>query len=65
MNMLDVVGQLADMKTIDYRNTLAISTIIELLVEKGVISREEFARKAMELEGESMAEIIVKRRMKK
>lgn len=62
MNLLDIGGQLSDMKNVDYRNTLAISTLLELLIEKGIITREEFTRKAALLDGETMAEIIMKRR---
>jgi len=63
MNIVEVVGQLADLKTVDYRNTLAISVLIDLFIDKGLITRDEFVRKAAELEGETMAEIIMKRRI--
>ena len=63
MNIVEVVGQLADLKSVDYRNTLAISVLIDLLIDKGMITREEFVRKSAELEGETMAEIIMKRRI--
>lgn len=62
--MIELIGQIADMKTIDYRNTLAISTLVELLIEKGLFTREEFNHRSAELEGDTMAEIILKRRMK-
>ena len=51
------------MKQVDYRNTLAVSTLIDLLLAKGIITREEFARQAAELEDATMAEIIKARRM--
>lgn len=63
MNIVEVVGQLADLKTVDYRNTLAISVLIDLFIDKGLITRDEFVRKAAELEGETLAEIIMKRRI--
>ncbi|HWR42449.1 hypothetical protein [Sporomusa sp.] len=62
MNMLDIAGQLADLKDVDYKNTLAIATLIELLIEKGLFTRQEFAQKAQEMESASLAEIIIKRR---
>ena len=62
MNVVDIIGQLSDLKHIDYRNTLAISTILELLIDKGLITREEFAHKAAHLENETLAETIMKRR---
>ncbi len=65
MNLFTIVTQLGDMKNVDYRNTLAISTLIDLLIDKGILTRDEFARKAAELEADTMAEIITKRRMVK
>lgn len=62
MDMLDIVGQLADLKDVDYKNTLAIAVLIELLIDKGVFTRQEFTQKAQELESASLAEIIIKRR---
>lgn len=62
MNNLEIVGQIADLKDTDYKNTLALSVLIELLIEKGVFTRQEFARKARELEQASLAEIILSRR---
>jgi hypothetical protein len=50
MNKLDVLAQIGDMKEIEYRNTLAITSIIELLLEKGIVSREDISRKAEELD---------------
>lgn len=54
-------AQLADMKDVDYRNTLAIASLIELLTEKGVISRQELARKAQTLDALTEAEIALRR----
>ncbi|SDF27882.1 hypothetical protein [Sporomusa acidovorans] len=62
MDILDIAGQLADLKDVDYKNTLAIAVLIELFIEKGLFTRQEFARKAQELESASLAEIILKRR---
>jgi hypothetical protein len=42
------------MKEIDYRNTLAVASLIELLLEKGVLARDELAAKVRELD--SLAE---------
>lgn len=57
MTKLDIVGQIADMKEVDYRNTLAIASIIELLIDKGIISRNDIALKAMQLENITLDEI--------
>ena len=53
MTKLDIVGQIADMKEIEYKNTLAIASIIELLIDKGVISKNDIAKKALALENMS------------
>ena len=45
MNEIDVVSQLGDMKEIDYRNTLAIASLIELLIDKGILNRNEIAKR--------------------
>ena len=62
IDILDIAGQLADLKSIDSKNTLAIAVLIVLLVDKGLFTRQEFAQKAQELESASLAEIILKRR---
>lgn len=54
---IDVIGQLAELKEIDYRNTLAIATLIELLIDKGLFTRQEFTRKARQLDGATIAEV--------
>ncbi len=57
MTNLDIVGQIADLKEIDYKNTLAIASIIELLIDKGIINRNDIALKAMKLENMTLDEI--------
>ena len=46
MNELDIMSQISNLKSIDYKNTLAISTLIELLIEKGIFSKKEFSNMA-------------------
>lgn len=48
---IDLYGALADMKDVNYKNTLAITTLIDLLVSKGIITRAEVAHRARELDG--------------
>lgn len=57
MNDIDLVGQLGDLKEIDYRNTLAIATLIEILVEKGIITLQEFSRKSYYLDNMSLEQL--------
>lgn len=47
---VDMIAKLADLKDEHYRNTLALSTLIELLADKGLITREELEQKAAELD---------------
>lgn len=54
---IDIYAKIGDLKEIDYRNTLAIATLIELLVEKDIITRDEFARKAYALDNMSTDEL--------
>ena len=61
-NDINMMGQIADLKDTDYKNTLAITALIEILIEKGLFTREEFARQAQALDNLTMAEIISQRR---
>ena len=54
---IDIYAKIGDLKEIYYRNTLAIATLIELLVEKGIITRREFAQKSLVLDSMSIDEI--------
>ncbi|UOF91709.1 hypothetical protein LSG31_05530 [Fodinisporobacter ferrooxydans] len=49
---VDLFGQLANLKEVDYKNTLMITAIVEVLVEKGLITRKEVLKKAEELDQE-------------
>ena len=64
-NPVNVIGQIADLKDTDYKNTLAITTLLELLIEKNFFSREEFAHKATELENATVREISLQRQVRK
>ena len=50
MNKLEIMAQIGDIKEIEYRNTLALTSLIELLLEKNIISREDISKKAEELD---------------
>ncbi|MFZ5824193.1 MAG: hypothetical protein ACOY94_07695 [Bacillota bacterium] len=47
---INLYATLADMKDVDYKNTLAITALIDLLIEKGLITREEMAARAQRLD---------------
>ncbi len=57
MKDIDIISQLGDLKEIDYRNTLAIASLIEILIDKGVLNRKEIAKKARLLDDMTAAEI--------
>lgn len=63
-NAVNLIGQLADLKDTDYKNTLAITTLLELLIEKNVFTREEFSQKAVELENATLKDICLQRRVR-
>lgn len=47
---IDLYATLADMKDVDYKNTLAITALIDLLIDKGILTREEMAMRAQKLD---------------
>jgi hypothetical protein len=47
---VDVIAQLADLKEVDYKNTLVLTAMVELLVEKGLLTRQEVIQKARQLD---------------
>ncbi len=63
MNQITIIGQLADLKDTDYKNTLAISALIELLIDKGIFTREDFTHKSWDLEKATLREITAKHRL--
>ncbi|SFL45750.1 hypothetical protein [Pelosinus propionicus] len=63
LNSINVIGQIADLKDTDYKNTLAITVLIDLLIDKKIFTREEFARKARELDTATLSELVTNRRL--
>lgn len=61
MNDIDILAQIGDLKEIDYRNTLAIASLIEILAEKGVITIDDIAKKSQILDAMSIDEIKSKK----
>lgn len=52
-----MIGKLADLKDSQYRNTLLVTAVVELLIDKGVFTRKELIDKAMHMESSLMSEI--------
>ena len=42
---LNVIGKLADLKEEHYRNTLLVTSMMDLLIEKGILTRDEIEAK--------------------
>ena len=59
MQFLDLASQVSDMKHDHYRQLLAISTLIELLVEKGILTPEEISEKASQMETELDRQLLL------
>ncbi|TCP52551.1 hypothetical protein EV586_10932 [Tumebacillus sp. BK434] len=49
---VDLIAQLADLKEVDYKNTLVLTALVELLVEKGILDRKEVIHKARQLDAD-------------
>jgi hypothetical protein len=54
LEQIDIIGKLADLKDLHYQNTLAISSVIELLIDKGLLTAEEIRAKAAQLDEASI-----------
>lgn len=50
LQVVDVIGKLADLKDQHYRNTLLLSAIVELLIEKQYLTTFELDAKLKELD---------------
>ena len=61
---IHMIAQLADLKDTDYKNTLAITALIELLIDSGLFTREDFTRKIQMLERQTVSDILRQRREK-
>lgn len=54
-DQVQMIAQIADLKEAHYKNTLALSALIEILVEKGVLTPDDFHQKTAMLEKEDTA----------
>ena len=50
LSPVEIFGHIADLKQTDYKNTLAIAAIIEVLLEKDIITKEELLVKSRQLD---------------
>lgn len=56
---LDLASRMSDLKEDHYRQLLALSTLIELLVEKGVLTADEIREKASIMESELDRQLLL------
>ncbi|MFD2615297.1 hypothetical protein [Paenibacillus gansuensis] len=48
---VDMIGKLADLKTFQAHQSLLLHALIDLLNEKGIVTKEEIAARAEQLDG--------------
>lgn len=53
-DQVNLAAQIADLKDSQYTNTLALSALIEILIEKGVLSPDDFHLRTAQLEKEDL-----------
>lgn len=49
---VNLVAQLADLKEVDYKNMLVLTSLVELLIEKGLITRQDVLDKTNQLDAD-------------
>lgn len=50
MQELNLIGKLADLKEEHYRNTLLVTALMDLLIEKGLLDRSELETRMNEID---------------
>ncbi|KQL46872.1 hypothetical protein [Brevibacillus choshinensis] len=50
MKEVNLIAKLADLQEVDYQNTLVLHAMIELMVAKGLFTRDELTSKMSELD---------------
>jgi hypothetical protein len=54
---INIIGKLADMKESNYKNTLLLTALVELLIDKGLLTRKEVLSKARNLESDLLNDL--------
>jgi len=47
---VDILYQISNLKETDYKNILVLTSLVELLIEKGIITRGELVNKTKEMD---------------
>jgi hypothetical protein len=50
LEQVDYIGKLADLKEQHYQNTLILSAMLELMLEKGILTHQDIENKAAQLD---------------
>ncbi|MEX2461632.1 MAG: hypothetical protein WD469_10130 [Paenibacillaceae bacterium] len=50
LEQVDYIGKLADLKEQHYQNSLILSALLELLLEKGLLTHQDIENKATQLD---------------
>lgn len=58
MQQVDMIGKLADLKEQHYRNSLLLSALLELILEKGILSLTEIETKITQLDTAFNSELM-------
>jgi len=56
---IELASQVSDLKHDHYRQLLAMSTLIELLVEKGLLTPQEIQEKAAQMEADLDRQLLL------
>ncbi|MBU8713206.1 hypothetical protein NST23_28170 [Brevibacillus sp. FSL K6-0770] len=52
MKEVQIIAKLADLQETDYRNTLVLHALIDILVAKGLLTHDELTEKVTELDSQ-------------
>ncbi|GEB34300.1 hypothetical protein [Brevibacillus parabrevis] len=52
MKEVQIIAKLADLQETDYRNTLVLHALIDILVAKGLLTHDELTEKVIELDSQ-------------
>lgn len=50
LDTINLVGQIADLKESEYKNSLLLAALAELLIAKGLFTQEDLLKKSNELD---------------
>ena len=50
LNDINLVGQIADLKETEYKNSLILASLIELLISKNIFTQKDLTQKTNELD---------------